>query len=153
MKRGEDLRGGAALRRLSTISGGLAFFWACAVSLHVLRASSPTGITVSAAIAGVAGEAATVAPPLDSADGVWVTGLLLIISVLSGVPLAVTLTYPPGQSVTAWTIGSILVGFSVLAGLSLGLPYLPSALLIFMVGVLAKREATLRVLGSSGWRF
>lgn len=106
-------------------------------------------MTVSATIAGVAGDPGSLAPPLASADGVWVTGLLLIVSVLSGVPFAVTLTYPPVQSVTAWTIGWMLLAFSLLAGLSLGLPYLPSAILVFAVAVLAEREPALRILGSS----
>lgn len=139
----------ARLRRLSLILGGLAFFWACAVTFHVLQASSQTGLTVSAVVAGIAGDARSVAPPLDSANGVWVTGLLVGISMLSGVPMGVALTHPPVQSVTAWTTGSMLLGFCLLAGLSLGLPYLPSAILVFGVAVLATMEPRLRVLGPS----
>lgn len=131
-------------RRLSLILGGLAFFWACAVTWYVLQASSETGMTVSAVAAGIAGNARSVAPPLASADGVWVTGLLVGISMLSGLPMGVTLTHPPAQKVTAWTTGSMLLAFSLLAGLSLGLPYLPSALLVFGVAVIANDEPRFR---------
>jgi len=137
------------LRRLSVIFGGLAFFWSCAVTFHVLRASSRTGMTVSAVVAGIAGDAQSVAPPLASANGVWVTGLLMGISMLAGVPLGVALAHPPVQRVTAWTIGGILLGFCLLAGLSLGLPYLPSAILVFGVAMMAKLEPRLKVLGHS----
>lgn len=131
----------AQVRRLSLILGGLAFFWACAVTLHVLQSSSQTGMTISAVVAGIAGDAPSVAPPLASANGVWVTALLVGISMLSGVPMGVTLTHPPFQRVTALTIGSMLLGFCLLAGLSLGMPYLPSAILIFGVGVMSKMDS------------
>ena len=106
-------------------------------------------MTVSAVVAGIAGDAQSVAPPLASANGVWVTALLMGISMLAGVPMGVALTHPPVQRVTAWTIGSMLLGFCLLAGLPLGLPYLPSAILVFGVGVMAKMEPRLRVLGHS----
>ncbi|MEX2471215.1 MAG: hypothetical protein WEA34_03500 [Gemmatimonadota bacterium] len=134
------------MRRLSLILGGLAFFWACAVTWYVLQASSEPGMMVSAVAAGIAGDAHSVAPPLASAKGVWVTGLLVVISVLSGVPMGVALTHPPVQRVTAWTTGSVLLVFCLLAGLSLGLPYLPSALLVFGVAVIANEEPRLRFL-------
>lgn len=137
-------------RRLSLILGGLAFFWACAVTWYVLQASSETGMTVSAVAAGIAGDARSVAPPLASADGVWVTGLLVGISMLSGVPVGVALTHPPVQRVAAWTTASMLLAFCLLAGLTLGLPYLPSALLAFGVGVMANSETRLRILGPFG---
>lgn len=137
----------AGLRRLSLILGGLAFFWACTVTWHVLQASSEAGRTVSAVVAGVAGDARSVAPLLASADGVWVTGLLIGVSMLSGVPMGVALAHPPVQSITAWTIGAMLLVFCVLAGLSLGLPYLPSAVLVLGVGVVASTEPKLRLFG------
>jgi hypothetical protein len=137
------------LRPLALIFGGLAFFWSGAVTFHVLRASSPSGMTVSAVVSGIAGDAQSVAPPLASANGVWVTSLLLGVSILAGVPLGVGLTHPPVQRVTAWTIGLMLLGFCLLAGLALGLPYLPSAILVLGVGVMAKMEGEFRVLGRS----
>jgi hypothetical protein len=129
------------MRRLSLILAGLAFVWACAVTVHVLQASSQTGMTISAVVAGIAADAHPVAPPLSSANGVWVTGLLVGISMLSGVPMGVALTYPPVQRATAWTIGCMLLGFCLLGGLSLGLPYLPSAILVFGVAVAATGPA------------
>lgn len=107
-------------------------------------------MTVSAVVAGIAGDAQPAAPPLASADGVWVTGLLIGVCLLAGVPMGVALTHPPVQRVTAWTIGSILLAFSFLAGISLGLPYLPSAILILGMGVLARMETELRPLGHTG---
>lgn len=106
-------------------------------------------MTVSAVVAGIAGEARSVAPPLASADGVWVTGLLMGVSMLSGVPMGVALTHPPIQKVTAWTIGFVLLGFCLLAGFSLGLPYLPSVILVFGVGLMPNVEPRLTVLGDS----
>lgn len=129
------------MRRLSVVLAGLAFVWACALTVHVLQASSQSGMTVSAVVAGIAADAHPAAPPLSSADGVWVTGLLMIISMLSGIPMGVALTHPPVQSATAWTIGSMLLGFCLLSGPALGLPYLPSAILVFGVAVVTTGPA------------
>ena len=138
------------MRRFALIFGGLAFFWSSAVSFHVLRASSRTGLTVSAVVSGLAGDPQSIAPPLASANGVWVTSLLLGVSILAGVPLGVALAHPPLQRITAWTIGLILLGFCFLAGPSLGLPYLPSAILVLGAGAMARVEGEVKVFGWSG---
>ena len=42
-------------------------------------------------------------PPLATAPGVWMAGLLLGMTLLAGIPLGVALASPGGARPTAWT--------------------------------------------------
>lgn len=79
-------------------------------------------------------ESRRIMPPLASATGVWMSGLLMGISLAAGVPLGLALTRPSDLRTPAWGAGFLILGFCVLSGMAVGLPYLPSAVLLLVAG-------------------
>jgi hypothetical protein len=67
-------------------------------------------------------------------------GLLMGVTLLAAMPLGVALAHPSGHRTTAWTAGLLLLGFCALSGVSMGLPYLPSAILLIVAGAVGKME-------------
>lgn len=67
---------------------------------------------------------------LASANGVWMVGLLSLVTVTFALPVGVALRHPAGQRFVGWTIGWLVLVFSVVSGLSVGLTYLPAAVLV-----------------------
>lgn len=128
------------MRRLALTLGALAFLWACAATTYLLFASSQAGIARAAMLAAGGGAAPHMPPPLATATGVWVTGLLVGVTYLAGMPLGIALAVPAGQRMVAWTTGFVLLGFCAVSGFSVGLPYLPSALLLVVAGAVDKVE-------------
>ena len=129
------------LRRLAVALGALAFLWACGATVYLLLASSHAGIATSVTLAAGGGGTRRMLPSLATANGVWITGLLLGTALLSGIPLGVALGHPPALRATAWIVGALLLGFCLLAGFFVGLLYLPSALLLIGVGVMIRSES------------
>jgi hypothetical protein len=113
---------------------GLALLWASAAMAYILLASSRTGMATAVALA--AGEATT-PPSLSSADGVWMAALLVGATLMSGLPFGISLVQPEGLRATAWTVGLLLLGFCLVTGVSVGLLYLPSAILLLVAGTCA----------------
>ena len=122
------------------ILGALAFFWACAATTYLLTTSAGTGIASSGILAASASGVQQVLPPLATPTGVWVTGLLTGLTLMAGIPAGVALTHPSDQRTTAWTAGLVLLAFSLLAGFSLGLLYLPSTVLLIAAAVIGEVE-------------
>jgi hypothetical protein len=116
----------------------LAFPWACGATVYLLLVSSHPGIATSAVLAASGGEARRMPPSLATANGVWTAALLICVTLLAGMPLGVALAHPPGQRTTAWAAGLLLLGFCAMAGVSVGLLYLPSAILLIVAGAVGK---------------
>ena len=108
---------------------GLGFTWAAGGFVHLL-----TSTTHRALLAGAGGPPAPavgqMGVPLASGDGVWTVALLALVTILFAVPFGVALTHPPDQRVVGGTIGLLALAFSVASGFSVGLTYLPPALLV-----------------------
>lgn len=125
-------------RRLAITLSALAFLWACTATVYLLMASSRRGLAASAML-GTAGEGASgMPPPLSTADGVWMAALLLGVTLLAGIPMGIGLAHPSGHRATAWTIASLLVGFSLVSGGFVGLLYLPSTILLIVAGAVRR---------------
>lgn len=128
------------MRRLATISSALGFLWACAATAYLLVVASPAGVARSTTLAAGAGDAAGLLPPLATAEGVWLAGLLMGVALLAGVPFGVALAHPTGLRPTGLTTGFAMVGFCALSGDFVGLLYLPCALLLIAAGAVARAE-------------
>ncbi|HUF75767.1 MAG TPA: hypothetical protein VMM35_05780 [Longimicrobiales bacterium] len=128
------------MRRLTVTLSALAFLWACAATAYLLLASTRTGIATPASLAA-GGDEATRPPSLATADGVWMAGLLMGVTLMAGMPLGVGLAHPPGQRGTAWAGGLLLLGFGLVSGFSVRLLYLPSAFLLILAGAVAKADS------------
>jgi hypothetical protein len=70
--------------------------------------------------------------------------LLALVTILHAVPLGVALTHPPDQRVAGGTIGLLALAFSVASGFSVGLTYLPPALLVLAGAALSPGRGFLR---------
>ena len=122
------------MSRLAVTLSALAFLWACAATAYLMLASSPSGMATAATLAAVGDGARRLPPPLATADGVWMAGLLIGVTIMAGMPLGIGLAHPPGLRATAWTAGLLLLGFCVLSGWPVGLLYLPSTMLRMVAG-------------------
>lgn len=128
------------LRRLAMVLGGLAFLWACAATWYLLLASSQAGIATSATLPSSGAEPSGMPPSLATAEGVWMAGLLIGVTLLAGMPLGVGLAHPAAQRATAWTTGLLLLGFCFVSGFPMGLLYLPSTILLVVAGAVGRVE-------------
>ena len=115
--------------RLAVLLFGLAFTWAAGGSVRLLTSTPYLGVA-SAAGGHPDPTVGQIDVSLASANGVWVVGLLCLVTVLFALPFGVALTYPTGQRLVGWTIGCLVLAFSIIGGFSVGLTYLPAALLV-----------------------
>ena len=122
------------------VLSGLAFLWACAATWYLLLAASPAGIATSAVLPSSEGEPNGMPPSLATAEGVWVAGLLIGVTLVAGMPLGVGLAHPSTQRTTAWTTSLVLLGFCLLSSFPIALLYLPSTLLLAIAGAVGKVE-------------
>lgn len=122
--------------RLPVLLFGLGLAWAAAGSIRLLTSTRYLGIVTEA---GRDADPAVgqVTVSLASANGAWIVGLIGLITILFGLPFGVALTHPTGQRFVGWTIGLIVVAFSIISGFSVGLTYLPAALLVIAGAALA----------------
>jgi hypothetical protein len=125
------------MRRLALTLDALAFLWACAATVYLVLAAGHQGVSTISALTASDVEAQRVTVSLVSAEGVWVVGLLLGVTLLAGLPLGVGLALPVARPTTTWTAGLLLLGFAIVSGFSLGLFYLPSAVLLVVAGVVS----------------
>ena len=128
------------LKRFAMILGAVAFLWACGATVYVLLASSEAGIAASSMIAASGDTAKRMPPPLATANGVWMTGLLIGVTLLAGIPMGIAMAHPAGQRRTAWMAGLLLLGFCLISGFFVGLLYLPSTILLIAAGAADKVE-------------
>ena len=135
---GDDLDSSTRVRRLATTLSALGFLWGCAATGYLFVVSSPAGISRAATIAASAGDGAGMPPPLATAEGVWVAGLLIGVALLAGVPLGVARRHPAGHRWTAAIVGFTILGFCALAGSVVGLLHLPGALLLLASSAVGK---------------
>lgn len=133
-------RRGPGKRRVATALGALAFVWACAATVYLLNAAGYEGYSTTSVLTGGGAEPRRVTASLVAANGPWVVGLLGSVSLLAGVPLGVALTHPAGQRATTWTVALVLVAFSLVSAFSVGLFYMPSAILLVVSALLATRS-------------
>ena len=126
------------MSRLGASLAGLGFVWSGGATLYLLLVAAGRGmttvVTLSAASGPLAGGPAPLPPSLATGDGVWMTALLLGVTLVSAVPFGVALRHPRGLRVTAWTVAMPLLAVCVLGGLTVGLYYLPTVLLLGLAG-------------------
>lgn len=117
---------------------GLAFSWAVAGSVRLITSARYAHIVTGT---GSAADAAVgqLSVSLTSVNGAWLAGLIALVTIGFGLPLGTALAYPDGQRPMGWTIGLLGLVFSILSGFSIGLTYLPSALLILFGAALSWR--------------
>ena len=66
--------------------------------------------------------------------------LLMGATLVAGMPLGIGLAHPTGHRTTAFASGLLLLGFCLVTGLSVGLLFLPSTILLVLAGALGRVE-------------
>jgi hypothetical protein len=117
-------------RHLATALNALAFLWVSAATIYLLVTAGYEGLSPASALAGNTPIVGHIDTSLASANGPWVVGLLLIVSLIAGLPFGVALTSPKSHRAVTWTAGLLLLGFSIISGYTVGLMYLPGAVLL-----------------------
>lgn len=125
--------------RLAVLLYGLGFAWAAVGSLRLLTTEPYLGVVTEAA-GRPHPTIGRITVSLASANGPWIVGLLSLVTILVGVPFGVALTLPKSQRWVGWTVGLLLLGFSLISGFSVGLTYLPATLLILTAAALSPRS-------------
>lgn len=127
------------MRRLSTALSALGFLWACAATIYLVAGAGDDAAHVTSVL--TAGEVAVgrLPVPLRSTNGPWIVGLLLLVTLLAGIPFGLSLSYPAGHRTATWTAGLVVVGFSLVSGLALGLMYLPVGVVLLASAAVAER--------------
>lgn len=123
------------MRRLATTLSGLAFGWACVATAralvvpayHSLETSSGTGLGAAAPVPST--------QTLAEVNGPWVVGLLCAVTLASGFPLLAAIRAPWTQRGATWISALLILAFSLVAGFSVGLAYLPSAVILLVSAV------------------
>lgn len=127
------------MRRLSLALSGLGFLWALAATIYLLTGAGYESFSTDAALPGGGETVGHMSVSLVSANGPWVVALLSIVTLLAGIPLGVGLAHPRGHRGTTWTFGLLIVGFSIVAGFSVGLTYLPVGLVLIAAAAVSER--------------
>jgi hypothetical protein len=123
------------MRRLATALSAFACLGALAASGFLLAVPAYEGIATSAASAGGGVDTVRFTQTFAEANGPRAMGLLLLVTLVATAPLGVALARPAAQRATTWASALLLSAFSVLAGFTVGLFYLPSALTLLIAAV------------------
>lgn len=135
--------GAEPVHHLATTLGALGWIWACAASAYLLAATDGAGIWSSSMFAAGGEGMDGPLPSLGTATGVWIATLLTGVTLVAGIPVGVTLTYPADGRRAAWAAGLGLLAFSLSVRPSLGLVYLPSAMLLMATAAVGELEVAL----------
>lgn len=121
------------MRKLATLLSGLAFLISIAATVYLLYA--PLYQYVRVIDTARDGETIRGTATLVEVNGFWVVYLLVAVTLSSGAPLFVALTRPTLQRLVTWVFALLLVAFSILGSWSIGLFFMPSAILLLIAGI------------------
>jgi len=121
-------------RTLATIISGLALLASIAVTIYLLNAPLYQGVETHCTESGC--ETIQTTRTLVEENGSWARILLTLVTLASGVPFVVSLTLPRFQRLATWVFALLILAFSIIGGLSIGLAYMPSAILLLIAAVL-----------------
>lgn len=118
------------MRHVATALAGLAFLWACGATVYLLSNAGYDGFSTGSTLSGTESVVGHIEVSLVSANGTWVVALLSTVTVIAGLPLGVWLTGAAARRAVTWVSALMLLAFSLIAGFSVGLMYLPGALVL-----------------------
>jgi hypothetical protein len=132
------------MRLLTRILSGIAFLGAATASVYLLTATTYAGIATGTDRAFATGSDSAgqgmggvqFSETFVEANGAWGVGLLLVVTLATAAPLVATYASLSAQRAITWLIALLLLAFSVLAGFTIGLFFLPSALVLVLAAIL-----------------
>ena len=121
-------------RTFATILSGLAFFASIVATVFLLNAPLYSGMETSCTESGC--ETIQVTKTLVEANGRWVIYQLVVVDFISGVPLLVAFRRSGSQRLATWVPALLLLAYSIAGGLSIGLAFMPAAILLLIAAIL-----------------
>ena len=121
------------MRRLSTILSGLALLASAAATLYLLSAPFYQGIETVQTESG--SDTIQVTKTLAEVNGPRVVYLLVGVTLASSAPLFVALRRPVLQRLVTWVSALLLMAFSILGSFTIGLFFMPSAILLLTAAI------------------
>lgn len=124
------------MRTLATILTGLAFLIAIAATIYLLNAPLYHYVETSQTVGGEQTTTQGTATLVEG-NGTRVIYQLLGVTLVSGVPLLVALVRPALrlQRVVTWLCALLLLAYAIAGSFTVGLAYMPSALLLLIAAV------------------
>ena len=122
------------MKTLAMILSGLAFLITAAATLYVLNLPVYKGIETVHTESGTTTIETT--KTVAEANGPWVVYLLIGLTLISGVPLFIAFTRPTLLRLVMWVSMLLLMAFSILGAFTIGLAFMPGAILLLAGAIL-----------------
>ena len=116
------------------VLSGLAIVIAIAATIFLLKAPLYTGVETSCTESGC--ETIETTQTLVEANGSWVIYQLITVVLVSSLPLLTAFARPAIQRSITWISALLLLVYSIVGALSIGLAFMPSAILLLIAGIL-----------------
>jgi hypothetical protein len=121
------------MRTVATVLSGLAFLAALAWTIYLLTA--PLYHTASTVHTANGEQTVQGTATLVEANGSRVIVQLILVTLVAGLPLLVALIRSPAQRLVTWICALLLLAYSIAGSFTIGLAFLPSALLLLLAGI------------------
>lgn len=122
------------MRKLAIILSGLALFMSAAVTVYLLI--TPQYQFEETVVTENGYDTIQGTKTLVEVNGTRAVYLLIGVTLASGVPLLVALTRPSSQRLATWLFALLLLTFSILGSLSIGIAFMPSAILLLIAAII-----------------
>lgn len=122
------------MRKLVMILSALALLASAAFTIYLLSVPFYRGFETFHTESGSVTIQST--KTLTEVNGKRVVYQLIGVTLLSGVPLFVALARPASQRLATWVSALLLLAFSIAGALTVGLAYMPSAVLLLIAAII-----------------
>lgn len=133
------------MRLLATILSGLALLIAIAMTIRLLNVPLYRGFESQCTDSGC--EMVETTKTLVEVNGTWAINQLILVNLVTGLPLFVALRRSTSQSLVTWVSALLLWTYSIAGSMTIGLAYMPSALLLLITAIVTlfiRKDADLR---------
>ena len=133
------------MRLLAIILSGLALLIAVALTIRLLNAPLYRGFESHCTDSGC--EMVETTKTLVEANGIWVINQLILANLVTGVPLFVALRQSASQPLVTWVSALLVSAYSIAGSMTIGLAYMPSAILLLITAIVTlfiRKDADLR---------
>jgi len=122
------------MRILATVLSGLAFLISIATTISLLNAPLYRGFETSCTESGC--ETIETSQTLVEMNGSGVVYQLIVVILISSLPFLAAFARPAVQCPITWGAALIVLTYSIIGSLSIGLAFMPSAILLLIAGIL-----------------
>ncbi|HKI54304.1 MAG TPA: hypothetical protein VJ987_09275 [Anaerolineales bacterium] len=121
------------MRRLATILNGLALLISIAATIYLLNAPLYHGSETSC----IGNECETIetTQTLVEANGLRVVYQLIVVTLVSSLPFLAAFARPAAQRLVTWGSALLLLAYSIAGAFTVGLAFMPSALLLVIAAI------------------